>query len=637
MSAFDSDSDTASATATTGGDAVDVSSQAASRSAAAGSARVATSEALPAGHRLGPYEIQRVIGSGGFGIVYLAIDRSLERAVAIKEYLPATHATRAADGGLALRSTQCEATFDAGLRSFVNEARLLARFDHPSLVKVHHFWEAGGTAYMVMPWYQGATLRQVRLATSGVPDPQWARRILDDLLGALEVVHAASVVHRDVAPDNVVLLPDGRPVLLDFGSARRVLVGDTRTITAVVKPAYAPIEQYAGEHEFRHGPWTDIYAAAATLHWCLLGEAPPTAAARAVHDHYRPLAARPELRAPDDAGTPYDVRWLAALDWALQVKPQARPQSVAEWREALGRCSPSRRRRAPKMTPPPVEPRAARSPAQTPVAAEAGRAAPADAYAATLQLPPPRREFAAPAWFAAAAAGVGIALVVLQAPSPRLTLPAPRPAPHTTAPAPPLQAATPSPLSAVDADALIEDAVLPPPSLPPMPMPAAVPLDGVMAPPAAMPTLAAAPSRGGGQRIAGIAPRGAQGAAHPAVVAARSPVDVVRDADAAAPTDIAFAPPRDPPRLPARAPDTPPAPQQLEQPSSPGRAAVAVARATDVAREPRAAPAGARAAPGSVVQVSPAAPNRAAVYVAHPVPVAAWPPRPPRTLVTYAE
>jgi hypothetical protein len=163
-----------------------------------------------------------------------------------------------------------------------------------------------------------------------------------------------------------------------------------------------------------------------------------------------------------------------------------------------------------------------------------------------------------------------------------------------------LQAATPSPLSAVDIDAVLEDAVLPPPSLPATPAPAAVPLDGVMAPAAALPALAAAPPRGRMQRTAGIAPG-------------------------------------DPPQPSSRAPDTQPSPPRVEPSPSPERAGVAMARTADVVREPRTTPAAARAAPGSVVQVSPAAPNRAAVYVAHPVPVTAWPPRPPRTLVTYAE
>ena len=530
--------------------------------------------ALPAGRRLLQFEIRRVIGSGGFGIVYLAVDHSLERLVAIKEYLPAMFALRDADGRVALRSARHAATFDAGLCSFVNEARLLARFDHPSLVKVHHFWEAEGTAYMVMPWYQGATLRQVRLSMDGPPDEVWARRILDDLLGALEVVHAASVVHRDVAPDNIVLLPDGRPVLLDFGSARHVLAGDTKTITAVVKPAYAPIEQYACATEFRPGPWTDIYAVAATLHWCLLGEAPPTAAARSMHDHYRPLAARPELRDPPH-GKPCDVRWLAALDWALQVKPEARPQGIAEWREALGRRSPSRRRRE----------------AMPPVALPA---APSDACAPTQQLAPPRRELALPARFAAAAAAVGITLVVVQAPpiaplSRLWATQAPR-SPAGSA-APPAQRPQPQPPRIVEAPLATGQPVAAAPAMPsPAPEPTTV-------------TTAAADA---------VAP-----VLLPASAAATMPPSAVRE--------VARAPrPRARPMLQAAArrwqDAAHDAPALIE-----AQAATSTVTEVVVARSAEVRDRGvvSRSAAGSVVQVSPAGPNRAAVYVAHPIPVSA--------------
>ncbi len=545
--------------------------------------RSADAAALPAGRRLLQFEIQRVIGSGGFGIVYLAVDHSLERLVAIKEYLPAMFAARGADGRVTLRGARHAATFDAGLRSFVNEARLLARFDHPSLVKVHHFWEADGTAYMVMPWYQGATLRQVRLSMDGPPDEVWARRILDGLLGALEVVHAASVVHRDVAPDNIVLLPDGRPVLLDFGSARHVLAGDTKTITAVVKPAYAPIEQYACATEFRPGPWTDVYAAAATLHWCLLGEAPPTAAARSMHDLYRPLAARPELRDPPH-GKPYDVRWLAALDWALQVKPEARPQGIAEWREALGRPSPSRRRRE----------------AMPPVALPA---APADACAPTQQLAPPRRELALPARFAAAAAAVGITLVIVQAPPI-----APLPAPFTTAP-------SIAPLTAPPQETPRATAELTAPSTrqPQAPLLVAAPL----APSAAV----AAPAMASPAPEPPIVTSAARAATAPAFVpasaAATMPPSVVREA-ARAPRPHAR------PMLQAAArrwqDAAQDAPALIEAHASTSTVTeVFVARSTEV----RDRGVVSRSAAGSVVQVSPAGPNRAAVYVAHPIPVSA--------------
>jgi len=295
---------------------------------------LAAPEALLAGSTHSEFKILRVLGSGGFGIVYLAHDESLGRLVALKEYLPVSLAGRGPDGQVQVRSSSFADTFAAGLSSFVNEAQLLARFDHPSLVKVHRFWQANGTAYMVMPYYEGVTLRQVRESMSVPPDEAWLHRLLDSLLGALEVMHDASVFHRDVAPDNILVLPSGVPVLLDFGAARHVLAGQTQVLTAILKPSYAPIEQYAGASEFRQGPWTDIYATAATLHYCLTGKAPSTSAARTVHDTQRPLHQREEFCATTSS-QPYDKKWLEALDWALTVMPQGRPQNIAEWREAL--------------------------------------------------------------------------------------------------------------------------------------------------------------------------------------------------------------------------------------------------------------------------------------------------------------
>jgi len=292
--------------------------------------------ALPPGSVLSEFRVSRVLGSGGFGIVYLAHDDSLHRDVAIKEYLPASLAGRTPAGQVVARSAESEPAFRLGLKSFVNEARLLARFDHPSLVKVHRFWEDRGTAYMAMPYYTGATLRRVRKSVGEPPDQAWLKRLLDGLLGALDALHRADIVHRDVAPDNILVLDGGAPLLLDFGAARHVLAEQPQALTAMLKPTYAPIEQYAasaGAGELRQGPWTDLYATAATLHYCLTGEAPPTATARTLDDRYLPLHQRADLCQRD--GQPYDGRWLAAIDWALEVLPARRPQSVAQWRAVL--------------------------------------------------------------------------------------------------------------------------------------------------------------------------------------------------------------------------------------------------------------------------------------------------------------
>src|SRR5688500_14202361 len=178
--------------------------------------------ALPKGHRLGEFELTGTIGVGGFGIVYLAQDHSLERRVALKEYMPSSLAERTGGTEVRVKSEQFDETFTIGKRSFINEAKLLAQFDHPSLVKVYRFWEANGTAYMVMPFYEGRTLRDTLRQEGNPPGELRLKQLLQHLLDALEIIHAQSCFHRDIAPDNILILKDGRPLLLDFGAARRV-------------------------------------------------------------------------------------------------------------------------------------------------------------------------------------------------------------------------------------------------------------------------------------------------------------------------------------------------------------------------------------------------------------------------------
>ncbi len=286
-----------------------------------------TPSALPPGTRLGEFELLSLLGVGGFGIVYLAFDHALEREVAVKEYMPASLAGRTETMHVSLRSHSDAESFALGLRSFVNEAKLLARFDHPSLLKVHRFWEANGTAYMAMPVLRGRTLKEIRAEMSGAPDEAWMRRVLMPLLGAIERLHSEGVYHRDIAPDNIQIEPDGRPVLLDFGAARRVLSDKSQALTAILKPAYAPIEQYGEAGSVRQGPWTDFYALGATLHYMLLGRPPPPATARTVHDEASSLTVD-QLPGCGEA-------FLHTIDWMLCPRPIDRPQSAAELRHVL--------------------------------------------------------------------------------------------------------------------------------------------------------------------------------------------------------------------------------------------------------------------------------------------------------------
>jgi serine/threonine protein kinase len=286
---------------------------------------------LPRGTRLDEFEIVRTLGAGGFGIVYLALDHTLLRYVAIKEYMPTALAGReAAALTVALRAPALAGTFAVGLESFFNEARFLAKFDHPSLVKVHRFWKANGTAYMAMQYYPGKTLKEARLGMEAAPDESWLCGFVEPLLSALEILHVHGVYHRDISPDNILLLPDGRPVLLDFGSARRVIGDRTQSLTALLKPNFAPVEQYADEAGMRQGPWTDLYALGATVHFMLTGKAPTPSVLRAVRDVLPALSA-PDAEPVDGVGR----RFLAAVDWTLALDPASRPQSVEAVRQAL--------------------------------------------------------------------------------------------------------------------------------------------------------------------------------------------------------------------------------------------------------------------------------------------------------------
>ncbi|MEO8312686.1 MAG: protein kinase [Caldimonas sp.] len=284
---------------------------------------------LHLGTRLAEFEITGRIGDGGFSIVYLAMDHSLERTVALKEYMPMSLATRVGTTQVEPRSERYRDTFDAGLKSFVNEAKLLAQFDHPSLVKVYRFWEANGTAYMVMPFYQGITVKDAVRAMSGPPDEAWLMALLAPLTQALAVIHGEYCYHRDIAPDNVILLAgSNKPLLLDFGAARRVIGDMTQALTVILKSGYAPVEQYAEIPGMKQGPWTDIYALAAVVYWCITGQTPPTSVGRLMSDSFVPLA--------ECAAARYSAPFLEAIDRALAVRPEKRTQSIAMLREELG-------------------------------------------------------------------------------------------------------------------------------------------------------------------------------------------------------------------------------------------------------------------------------------------------------------
>lgn len=285
-------------------------------------------DALRPGTRLAEFEVQGLLGVGGFGLVYRAYDHSLHRTVAIKEYMPAALAARLDGVSVSVRSSADQATYQSGLDSFVAEARLLARFDHPSLVKVYRFWEGNNTAYMVMPLYSGMTLSQARSQMAAPPPEAWLRTVLWSILQALHVLHQNDTLHRDISPDNIFLQDMGPPVLLDLGAARRAINDQPHKLTAVLKVNYAPIEQYAEAEELRQGPWTDLYALAAVVYSCLRNAPPLPATARVVRDSM-PSVRSVAATVKEHFGTAYSDQFVRAITHALAVQPGDRPQSLA--------------------------------------------------------------------------------------------------------------------------------------------------------------------------------------------------------------------------------------------------------------------------------------------------------------------
>ena len=277
---------------------------------------------LPPGHRIAEYEIVRVLGTGGFGITYLAFDHRLDGPVAIKEYFPADLATRGDGWRVSATATTKRDLFAWGLDRFLDEARTTHRFRHPNVVRAHRYLEANGTAYIVMEYVEGESLKAI-LDRRGRLSPEEWRPWMEALLEGLAHIHSHDYLHRDIKPANIVVrAEDGEPVLIDFGSARAQ--HRDRTHTQVLTAGYAPIEQYSTGAE--QGPRADIYALAAVSYRVLAGTPLPSAPDRFLVDDHEPLTERLE------GG---ERQWLAAIDHGLAVRPEDRPQAVDTWRVAL--------------------------------------------------------------------------------------------------------------------------------------------------------------------------------------------------------------------------------------------------------------------------------------------------------------
>lgn len=282
---------------------------------------------LPTGFVLDRYRIDRQLSTGGFSFVYLAHDEA-GAAVVIKEYFPGRLARRSQDNPAPEVPPECQGAFLAGMKSFFEEARLLAHIDHANVVRVLNFFRANDTAYMVMRYEDGHSLHQHLMALKKAGQAigeEFLRHVFVRLLAGLREVHRQKLLHLDIKPANIYLRRDGQPVLLDFGATRHGLGGDDSSLSEVHTPGFAAPEQEGSGEPL--GPWTDIYGIGATLYACLAYGPLPPATTRMKRDELEPAQQRWFKR--------YSPQLLELIDWCLRLHVAERPQSVFELQKVL--------------------------------------------------------------------------------------------------------------------------------------------------------------------------------------------------------------------------------------------------------------------------------------------------------------
>ncbi|MFT4928072.1 MAG: serine/threonine protein kinase [Phenylobacterium sp.] len=299
--------------------------------------------ALQPDYMLQEYRIEKLIGEGGFGLTYLAFDTHLDKKVAIKEYMPNDFAWRQNSTTIVPKNDESKDMYQWGLDAFMNEAKILAKFDVTNIVRVYRFFKDNGTAYLVMEYCEGGCLNDLVSVDTAektaktddtvvIMRESKVRHIVSSIMQGLQTVHDSGVLHRDIKPHNIMFRQDRTPVLIDFGAARQALGEKSRSLTSIVTPGYAPLEQYSSKAKL--GPWTDIYALSAVAYICLTGKKPDEATDRIIDDDIEVLAHRNR-----------DSGFLACIDWGLAVKTTERPQTLASWKEGWDK---------PPVVPPPI-------------------------------------------------------------------------------------------------------------------------------------------------------------------------------------------------------------------------------------------------------------------------------------------
>lgn len=284
--------------------------------------------ALPQGTIVDTYQIEEVLGVGGFGVAYLAYELNLNKTYAIKELMPDGIAVRqVGDTKVLARSHNDEDDFDNTRKYFIREAKVLASINHPAVVGVHRLFEANGTCYMVMDYVEGCTLTEHLKQYGGkIRGLNEFESIFYPVMDGMSVLHAKGLVHRDIKPGNIMVTPEGLPILLDFGAVCSAQ-SKTVTVTQMLSAGYSPFEQYTSKA--KQGPYTDIYSLGATMARCITGQKPDDASDRMYEDGYKPLAEN------NDYLEVYGKIILKAVDQALLMDAKKRPQTVRDWREMM--------------------------------------------------------------------------------------------------------------------------------------------------------------------------------------------------------------------------------------------------------------------------------------------------------------
>ncbi len=286
---------------------------------------------LKPGTIVGYYSIVRVLGAGGFGITYLAQDIKFGEYVVIKEYFPNVLAIRNFDNSI-IAKTNSDQDFSRGRERFKEEAQILAKFNHHSIVKILGYFESNNTAYFVMEYEEGIDLADYLKQEGSNISQNEILSIIMPILEALKEVHKHNFLHRDIKPGNILLRSNNSPVLIDFGASKQTITDVSKSVTSMLTEGYAPLEQYSTDIK-QQGPCTDIYAVAAVMYRMITGEVPPSAQTRSYqvlqnsHDPIIQLAHKYSLN--------YDIGFLHAIDNALSLKAKDRPQNIQDFQALL--------------------------------------------------------------------------------------------------------------------------------------------------------------------------------------------------------------------------------------------------------------------------------------------------------------